>query len=65
VDCMTCSSCSGAVESALAATQGVKHASVSLTLQEAKVEYDPELTDEVGNNPRNGSHVVFCRGCHS
>lgn len=53
VEAMTCSTCSGAVESALAATQGVKHASVSLTLQEAKVEYDPELTDEVRNNSQN------------
>jgi len=44
---MTCSSCSGAVESALAATPGVLHASVSLTLQESKVEYDPELATEV------------------
>jgi Cu+-exporting ATPase len=44
---MTCSSCSSAVESALAATPGVRHASVSLTLQEAKVEYDPELANEV------------------
>lgn len=77
---MTCSSCSGAVESALAGLPGVAHAAVSLTLQagsgeagravchravprlalavqalssvhafclqEAKVEYDPQL-DEV------------------
>jgi P-type Cu+ transporter len=47
VEGMTCSTCSGAVESAFAATSGVVHASVSLTLQEAKVEYDPELVSEV------------------
>jgi copper ion binding protein len=50
---MTCSSCSSAVESALAATPGVRHAVVSLTLQEAKVEFDPEVTNEV-------STVVEC-----
>ena len=46
IEGMTCSSCSGAVESTLASILGVRHASVSLTLQEAKVEYDPELTTE-------------------
>jgi copper chaperone CopZ len=44
---MTCSSCSSCVESALAALPGVRHASVSLTLQEAKVEFDPGLVTEV------------------
>jgi len=44
---MTCIGCSGAVESALVATPGVLHASVSLTLQEARVEFDSELTNEV------------------
>ncbi|KAI7843072.1 hypothetical protein COHA_003243 [Chlorella ohadii] len=43
---MTCSSCSGAVESTLAGLPGVAHAAVSLTLQEAKVEFDPQLLDE-------------------
>ncbi len=47
VEGMTCSSCSAAVESALAALPGVRHAAVSLTLQEAKVEYDGGETDEV------------------
>jgi P-type Cu+ transporter len=42
---MTCSSCSGAVESALAALPGVHHAVVSLTLQEAKIEYDGDVVD--------------------
>lgn len=46
---MTCGSCSGAVESALAVLPGVQHAAVSLTLQEAKVEYDPALLDEVSH----------------
>lgn len=44
---MTCSSCSAAVEGALAGAPGVRHTAVSLTLQEAKVEYDAEETDEV------------------
>lgn len=48
IEGMTCSSCVGAIESALASTQGVIHAAVSLTLQEAKVEYDPNILDEVG-----------------
>jgi Cu+-exporting ATPase len=46
IEGMTCSTCSGAVESALAAMPGVKRALVSLTLSEAKVEFDPGLTDE-------------------
>ncbi|KAL4856926.1 putative copper-transporting ATPase 5 [Chlorella vulgaris] len=46
VESMTCSSCSSAVESALAALPGVWHASVSLILQEAKVEYDPGTVAE-------------------
>ncbi|GAB4822580.1 hypothetical protein N2152v2_009626 [Parachlorella kessleri] len=45
---MTCSSCSSCVESSLAALPGVRHAAVSLTLQEAKVEYDPALVTEEG-----------------
>jgi copper chaperone CopZ len=47
VDGMTCSSCSSAVESALAALPGVRHASVSITLAEAKVEYEADVVDEV------------------
>lgn len=47
IEGMTCSTCSGAVESVLASIAGVRHASVSLTLQEAKVEFDPDLTNEV------------------
>jgi len=47
IEGMTCSTCSGAVESALAGNAGVKHASVSLTLQEARVEYNPDETNEV------------------
>lgn len=46
IEGMTCSSCVGAIESALASTQGVIHAAVSLTLQEAKVEYDPNVLNE-------------------
>ena len=41
---MTCSSCSAAVESALAATPGVEHAVVSLVLGHARVAFAPELT---------------------
>lgn len=47
VEGMTCSSCSAAVESCLAALPGVRHAAVSLTLQEAKVEYEAREVDEV------------------
>lgn len=47
IEGMTCSSCSSAVETALAETVGVRHAVVSLTLQEAKVEFDPEEVEEV------------------
>ena len=47
IEGMTCSTCSGAVESVFASIIGVRHASVSLTLQEAKVEFDAELTNEV------------------
>ena len=44
---MTCGSCSSAVEGALTASPGVHAAVVSLTLQEARVEFDAALMDEV------------------
>ena len=44
---MHCSACSSAVESALGAIQGVQHCAVSLTMQQAEVEYDPVTTSEV------------------
>ncbi|KAL4449504.1 hypothetical protein ABPG77_007148 [Micractinium sp. CCAP 211/92] len=47
VEGMTCSSCSAAVESAVAGLQGVRHAAVSLLQAEARVEYDDGVTDEV------------------
>ena len=52
---MTCASCSAAVEQALRSVPGVRSASVSLTLQQARVEYNPaavgvrELVDAVGD----------------
>lgn len=46
IEGMTCSSCSSAVESELASLEGVHHAVVSLTLQEAKIEYDGNLVNE-------------------
>ena len=44
---MHCSSCSTAVERALNATEGVKEAAVSLSLNMAEVTYDPSLATEV------------------
>ena len=44
---MHCSSCSTAVERALNATDGVKEATVSLSLNMAEVTYDPSLATEV------------------
>jgi len=43
---MTCSACSSAVEAALRGVSGVSRASVSLTLAEAEVEYDPAAAKE-------------------
>lgn len=43
---MTCSSCSSAVETALATHPGVLHVAVSLALQEARIEFDSSQTDE-------------------
>lgn len=41
---MTCSSCTGSVESALLAVPGVKEAVVALALEEATVTYNPSIT---------------------
>lgn len=54
VEGMTCSSCSAAVESAVAGLPGVRHAAVSLLQAEARVEYDEGVTDEVR------SYVFMC-----
>lgn len=43
---MTCSSCSSVIESQVGHLPGVKHATVSLTLQEAKIEYDGDMISE-------------------
>ncbi|KAL0031786.1 hypothetical protein WJX79_007431 [Trebouxia sp. C0005] len=43
---MHCSSCSTAVQKALSVTPGVERASVSLTLEQAEVVYDPGLVKE-------------------
>ncbi|XP_074310544.1 copper-transporting ATPase HMA4-like [Silene latifolia] len=42
---MACTSCSEAVERALSAANGVKRAVVGLALEEAKVNFDPNITD--------------------
>lgn len=44
---MHCSSCSTAVQKALSVTTGVEKASVSLTLEQAEVMYDPSIVQEV------------------
>lgn len=44
---MHCSSCSTAVQKALSLTTGVEKASVSLTLEQAEVVYDPTIVKEV------------------
>jgi copper chaperone CopZ len=62
---MTCGSCSSAVEGALAASPGVHAAVVSLTLQEARVEFDAALTDEVraaGPPVWLRAHLARCYG---
>ena len=46
---MHCSSCSTAVQKALSVTPGVERASVSLTLEQAEVVYDPGLVKEVSH----------------
>jgi Cu+-exporting ATPase len=43
---MTCATCAGAVESALAGVLGVSTASVNLANQKATIEYDPSVTSE-------------------
>ena len=40
---MTCSACTGAVEAALSARRGVRHAAVSLLQNRAHVVFDPAL----------------------
>lgn len=42
---MACTSCSESVESALRMVDGVKNAVVGLALEEAKVHFDPNITD--------------------
>ena len=44
---MHCASCSTAVEKALRATQGVQQATVSLSMSQADVQYDPLILQEV------------------
>jgi len=52
---MHCSSCSTAVEKALNGRDGVKEATVSLSLNMAEVTYDPTHVTEVGTkNPIQG-----------
>ncbi|KAI3959995.1 hypothetical protein MKW92_012334 [Papaver armeniacum] len=42
---MSCTSCSGSIERALIMVEGVKTAVVGLSLEEAKIHFDPTLTD--------------------
>ncbi|XP_026383050.1 copper-transporting ATPase HMA4-like isoform X2 [Papaver somniferum] len=42
---MLCTSCSGSIEHALLMVDGVKTAVVSLSLEEAKIHFDPTLTN--------------------
>ena len=46
VDGMTCSKCSGSVEKALKATEGVEKVEVNLERKEAVVEYDDQKVTE-------------------
>ena len=45
VDGMSCASCVGRVEKALAGLDGVSHASVNLTTERASIDFDPAATD--------------------
>ena len=54
---MHCSSCSTAVQKALSVTPGVDKASVSLTLEQAEVVYDPSIVKEVSQQP---VHLADC-----
>jgi len=42
---MMCTSCSESIERALLMVDGVKKAAVGLALEEAKIHFDPNLTD--------------------
>lgn len=44
---MACTSCSESVEQALSMVKGVKKAVVGLALEEAKIHFDPNITDSV------------------
>ncbi len=50
---MHCSSCSTAVEKALNGTDGVKEATVSLSLNMAEVTYDPTLSQRSDHQPNH------------
>lgn len=45
IEGMACAGCSSSIESCLAGIAGVRRAAVSLTLSEARVEYDPALAN--------------------
>ena len=65
---MHCSSCSTAVQKALSVTPGVERASVSLTLEQAEVVYDPGLVKEVSHHlksqPKYNDHCANLRLAH-
>ncbi len=56
---MHCSSCSTAVQKALSVTPGVERASVSLTLEQAEVVYDPGLVKEVSHQFKSQTSVMI------
>ena len=65
-----CTSCSSATEKALRVLTGVSRASVSLSLQQAEVEYDPELISEVifwatAKQGRGHNHLLAARRAYS
>lgn len=57
---MHCSSCSTAVQKALSVTSGVEKASVSLTLEQAEVVYDPNVVHEVITQCLRINHLPPC-----
>ena len=59
---MHCSACSTAVEKALTGILGVGHATVSLTLQQAEIEYDATLTSVV-RGPCTCAHSLASYHC--
>ena len=62
---MHCSSCSTAVQKALSVITGVEKASVSLTLEQAEVVYDPSIVQEVTTQCLQRLTVMTTSPCHT